>query len=102
MKEYRLFLGTLPNVKTSWKSEMTTQREAYYVSITAIPDIRVEIMLVSRNWHDNYWGRFLFLNPQILSFWTIRCVLRTNNYTACLKTFTRCSKMNQNRLVNAH
>jgi hypothetical protein len=54
MKEYRLFLGTLPKVKTSWKSEMTTQREAYYVSITAIPDIRVEIMLVSRNWHDNY------------------------------------------------
>lgn len=99
IEKFRLFFGTLPKVKSSWKSEVTTQREAYYVSLTAITDIRVEIMSVSRIWYDNYL--LLFLDLQILLLWTTHCVLRTNNYMACLETFTLCSKMNPNRLVNA-
>lgn len=87
MKISRLFFGTLPKVKASWKTEMITQRESYYVSLTAIIDIHVEIMLVLSIWYDNYSGRFLLtLNLQILFFWTTRCALRTNNYVACLET----------------
>lgn len=98
IKKFRLFFGTLPKVKTSWKPEVMKQREAYYVSLTAITDIRVEIMSVSRIWYGNYLGRsLLFLNLQILLLWTTHCVLPTNNYTACLETFTPCSKMNRNR-----
>ena len=78
---------------------MMTQRGAYYVSLTAITDIRVEIMSVSRIWYDNYL--LLFLGLRILLLWTTHCVLRTNNYMAYLETFMLCSKMNQNRSVNA-
>ena len=99
MKKFRLFFGTLPNAKTSWKSEVMTRREAYYVSLTAITDIRVENMSVSRIWYDNYLVHFL--NLQILVFWTTHCAPRTDNYTGCLETFMPCSKMNQNRSVNA-
>ena len=98
IEKFRLFFGTLPKVKTSWKSEVMTQREAYYVSVTAITDIRVEIMSVSRIWYGNYLLRFLDL--QILLLWITHCVRRTNNYMACLANFTLCSKMNRNRSVN--
>ena len=96
---FRLFFGTLPKLKSSWKSEVTTQRDAYYVSLTAITDIRVEIMSVSRIWYDNYL--LLFLDLQILLLWITHCVLRTNNYMDYPGAFTLCLKMNRNRSVNA-